>query len=142
MRDIRADLQERLDAAEATPALLEDQRKDLINERDGLQSLYAAESKKWGGASVEKTRDTVSESQTELDIGTPLTRILQDQLADQKKHHLSELAKAAVEKGFSFGEKKPGRVIHFALVNMKSGELVEKLGDGFWRLKTQTRALQ
>jgi hypothetical protein len=47
---------------------------------------------------------------------------------------LGELKESAVERGVPFGDKQPGRVIHFAMLGMAQHNLVARETDGRWRL--------
>jgi len=44
---------------------------------------------------------------------------------------------SAVERGVPFGEKQPGRVIHFAMLGMAQHNLVAREENGRWKLVEQ-----
>jgi hypothetical protein len=105
-------------------------------QRDTLRALLAAENERWNGVSqtvLFADGGVVQPSEA----GTTLSIILREEMAGSKKRHLDELSQAAVKRGYPFGDKAPGRVVHFALLGMKSGNLVEQLGEGYWRLSQQ-----
>ena len=138
MRDIRSDLQERLDNVEKELHGIEGKYKSLQTMRENLRAMLAAESAQWAQLGAQKplfssANGNGSHAESENNNST-LSNILRDALADQKKKHLKELSKAAVDRGYPFGQKKPGRVVHFALLGMRSGQLVDQLGEGWWRL--------
>lgn len=53
-------------------------------------------------------------------------------LADVKEQSTEELAKAAVARGWKFGQKNPNRVVHFGLLNAVKRGYVE-FRNGVWR---------
>lgn len=135
MRDIRPDLQERLSSVEKELAGFQEKLRSLESQRDTLRSLLAAENERWESVTSHKEASGNGQATQQDLIGmTALSSILREHLADHKRHHLNELSEAAVKRGYPFGEKKPGRVVHFALLGMKSGNAVEQLGEGYWRL--------
>jgi hypothetical protein len=96
--------------------------------------MLAVENSRWNAISPSGQSANGTDHPHEPSNMTALAGILREQLADHKRHHLKDLAEAAVQRGYPFGAKKPGRVVHFALLGMKSGSAVQQLGDGFWRL--------
>lgn len=136
MRDIRADLQERLTHVEKELRTIEAKFNNLQSLRETLRVMVAAEAEKWDGLGAQKGLFTNGNGATHEaeSHATPLSAILQEVMSDRKKVHLKDIAEAVVKHGYPFGEKKPGRVLHFALLGMKSGGLVERLGEGYWKL--------
>lgn len=67
--------------------------------------------------------------------GTPLTRAIRMALTPRSLS-VEELKTAVKSAGYDFGEKSPGRVLHWGLVGM--GTAVEKIGDK-WCLKEVTQ---
>jgi len=63
---------------------------------------------------------------------TPLARFILQTLNEREKT-LQELKSAAEQKGIDFATKKPGRVLHRALVGMARSHLVEK-SNRTWKL--------
>jgi hypothetical protein len=117
---------------------IEGKVKSLQALRTNLQAMLAAESEQWAGLTDQKTLfpSVNGAGANEIQVAsTPLSKILRDELADQKHHTLKDLAKAAVKRGYPFGQKAPGRVVHFALLGMKGGNLVQQLGKGVWKLQ-------
>lgn len=137
MRDIRPDLQERLTAVEKALKDIAEKYKLYTAEREAMRSALAAENQRWSGVSSQSDQPGNGNAPDEA-TGTALSLILKEQLSDHKRHHLSDLSAAATSRGYPFGEKKPGRVVHFALLAMREAHGVEQVGDGFWRLKNQS----
>lgn len=67
----------------------------------------------------------------------PVAHFIQETVGgDGTSWTIDALKRAAKERGLSFGEKNPGRVLHFALVGMSRNGLVEMTAKGTWRWKT------
>ncbi len=67
--------------------------------------------------------------------GSVLSQVLLDTLKSKGGvAWLGELKESAVERGVPFGDKQPGRVIHFAMLGMAQHNLVARESDGRWRL--------
>jgi hypothetical protein len=67
---------------------------------------------------------------------TPLAHFVLDTLKQSKRALSVDDLKAAAERaGLDFGEKSPGRVLHWALVGKLRSGIVEQVGGGKWRLK-------
>ena len=130
MRDIRSDLQERLDAVEKDRAAMQQRMTELEQAEAGLRVLLQRESQNTalyasdnGGADIG---------------GTELARLILQTLHQAKKPLiLEDFKKAAEAVGFDFGDKSPGRVLHWALVGMATGNSVEKVGDK-WQIKEES----
>ncbi|MFY9672869.1 MAG: hypothetical protein WAK13_00365 [Terriglobales bacterium] len=73
---------------------------------------------------------------TDEQQGSVLSQVLLDTLKSKSdlSASLDELKESAVQRGVPFGEKKPGRVIHFAMLGMEQHDLVAKTPDGRWQL--------
>jgi hypothetical protein len=138
VRDIRSDIKERLKYVEKELQGIESKVKSLHSLRETLQSMLAAETEQWNGIASEKSPPSkVNGNGIHAEPeprGTTLSTLLRYELTDHKQLHLKDLAKAAVDRGYPFGGKSPGRVVHFALVGMQTAKLVEQVGKGVWRL--------
>lgn len=66
---------------------------------------------------------------------TELAQFLSSALSDGNNWSLGELKRLAAQNGINFGEKNPGRVIHFALLGMAQSDAVEMVEKGVWRRK-------
>ena len=62
--------------------------------------------------------------------------VLQTLRQANKPLHLDEIKDAAEAAEFDFGEKSPGRVLHWAMVGMAQGGSVEKV-NGKWQIKEE-----
>jgi hypothetical protein len=70
--------------------------------------------------------------------GTVLSKVLLETLKSKGgAAWLDELKVSAVERGVPFGEKQPGRVIHFAMLGMAQHNLVAREENGRWKLVEQ-----
>jgi hypothetical protein len=56
-------------------------------------------------------------------------------LSDHRPKSLGDLKRIAVAHGLDFNGKKPGRVIHFALLGMAQNGDVEMVEKGVWKIK-------
>lgn len=132
LRNITADLRDRLAAVEA-------QRKRLDSEERALRELLAAEEARWRDRS-QPTLFTMHDPNKKTDVRrrhttepSANTSFLNHLLADGEVWHIEDIAHRAVDAGLEFGSKSPGRVLHFVLVGMKQRGLVEQVGSGSWR---------
>jgi hypothetical protein len=64
---------------------------------------------------------------------SPIARFLFCALATGSTLSLAELKLMAQAQGIRFGNKVPGRVLHFALVGMRQNGLVSQVGKGCWK---------
>lgn len=128
MRDIRADLQERLNAIAEERGDLEKRLQELAGIESGITALLQRESRNFAAQSNGDGGPYIDAGSTEL------ARLI---LQTLRKHNaplsLEGLKEAADAAGFDFGEKSPGRVLHWALVGMAQGGSVEKVSDK-WRI--------
>lgn len=126
MRDIRPDLRERL-------AMIASERARLDKMEAGIKALLQQEDQQhqvflpFNGAE--------SDAAIADESGTPLTRAIRTALT-KRSLSVEELKAAVKSVGYDFGERSPGRVLHWGLVGM--GTAVEKVGDK-WRLKEVTQ---
>ena len=128
MRDIRQDLRERRDFVSRMEHAAAAER--LLAQEKTLDSLIEEEDAIW-----EKLPPRLFEG-TDEQQGSVLSQVLLDTLKSKSDLSVSldELKESAVQRGVPFGEKKPGRVIHFAMLGMEQHDLVAKTPDGRWQL--------
>jgi hypothetical protein len=133
MRDIREDLRQRLMKISAQRAEIQ-ARLEWLNEMEAHVK-----------AALEYERVQAESDQVGLFLEEPsdsersvTSQFIHEVLSDLKGRTLDELKAAALRKGLTFGEKNPGRVLHFALVGMKQGGIVDRDSDGRWRLLDRT----
>lgn len=120
MRDIRADLIERLRLVITELELCRQRLADLDNQKQLINTLLEAEDQKWGKA--EKP---------------DLSEMIPDIMSDGGEWYSGTIAEVLLKRGYDFGPSKPGRVIHFSLLGMAKRGLVESVGNGRWKLKQQ-----
>lgn len=130
MRDIRQDLRERRDFVRAKRIEHAAAAERLLAQEKTLDSLIEEEDAIW-----EKLAPRLFEG-TDEQQGSVLSQVLLDTLKSKSdlSASLDELKESAVQRGVPFGEKKPGRVIHFAMLGMEQHDLVAKTPDGRWQL--------
>jgi hypothetical protein len=129
MRDIRSDLQERLDAVAKDRFALQAQLTELDHIETGIKALMQREGMLFVAAS------NGNGSHSEAEIRTPLSQfVLQTLREAQQPMPLDKVRDEAIKAGLDFGDKSPGRVVHWALVGMAQHGSVEKLKSG-WRIK-------
>ena len=134
MRSIQDDLQHRMTALEAERQKLLARLKEIDAIKGNLNQVLQAEKTVFSKRKNGKIRvSSKAASSPEAAPGT-LTAILVDLLADKKAHLLRELTQGTVNRGYDFGDKAPGRVVHFALLNMSNHGRAERLEDGGWKM--------
>jgi hypothetical protein len=135
MRDIRHDLKERLAYIEQERARIQASVQGRLSELDqmeaGIKSLMRLEELGFtSGNGHGKAAD---------DGTTPLSRLILGLLRNSKSPlSVNDFKASAKAMQFDFGTKAPGRVIHWGLVGMQQGGIVEKKG-GKWHLKEVTQ---
>ena len=138
LRDIRSDLQERLALVSKERADLEQRKSEIDQLEAGIRALLQHENQGFVPSANGHAPNPPSNNG-----GTDLARFLLDTLRDSGGPlSLDELKDAAEAAKFDFGEKRPGRVLHWALVGMAQSDGVEKVDDK-WRIKEalqETRA--
>ena len=70
---------------------------------------------------------------------TPISRLIISELGSGKPRTLKELCNAAINVGIEFGDKKPGRVLHWALIGMSQGGYVKKAKPKTWQITEKGR---
>ena len=128
MRDIRQDLRERRDSVRTKRASMETALERLKDEESMYDKLIAAED-----AMFDKLTSPLFAGTEQQ--GSVLSQVLLETLKSKGGiAWLGELKESAVERGVPFGDKQPGRVIHFAMLGMAQHNLVARETDGRWRL--------
>jgi hypothetical protein len=132
MRDIRQDLRERLDSTRAKRVAMQAELERLIAQERTLDKLIEEESAIWERISPPLFEGTEPQ-------GSVLSQVLLETLKSKGgAAWLGELKESAVQRGVPFGEKQPGRVIHFAMLGMAQHKLVAREQSGRWRLVEET----
>ena len=136
MRDIRADLKERLADIDRETEELNARLSQLQQHRDAVLVMLSAEESVWNQLATQSV-DTDNQTAT-TSTTVSLRSVLLDVIADGAERSLEQIANLLVLKGFPFGGKSPKRAAHFTLLGMLRGDLVERTANG-WRRKS-TRA--
>ena len=131
MRDIRKDLQDRLDAVASKQEKLQKQVADLEVQKKLLLTLLREEQRRWGDDNVGL------ESNGHKSRG--LSEIIRDIMSDGEPWYGATIAAAAEKRGYHFGNSKQGRVTHFTLIGMARKGIVQSVGTGKWKLKESDR---
>lgn len=134
MRDIRNDLLERLKQMQAQRSILEAQVAELIEREAHLNALLQAEEESVKAGESMGSLITAS-TRSNGSYSTPLGQFVLGAFQKQSRCSLRQLKEAAKHSGIDFGDKSPGRVIHFLLLGMEQNGIVERLRDGTWQLK-------
>ncbi len=149
MRDIRSDLQERLDAVTRDREDLRQRLAELEAVEASINALLLRESAQFSARTNGNGNGTpvaglnLSASDAAFyEGGTDLARLLLQTLRRSgKAMPLEDLKDAAERAGLDFGAKAPGRVIHWALVGMAQSGSVEKIGE-MWQIKPEAQSGQ
>jgi len=132
MRDIRKDLEERIEKAETRRLLLLNDVKKMEEKIASLRNLLEQEETEWQARQpslIDLGRD-VSPVRTHSE----LSRFLLTTLSDGKLHRTDELAALAQSRNIPIKSKSYKRVVHFSLVGMKNNRLVDWVESGVWRI--------
>ena len=138
MRDIRADIKERLDAVASSRERLAEQLRELEVDEAALRSFLEAENARWHNKEPELFRVGKRLEPRPLDeTVSPVTKFLLDTLGDGTPWSLTRLKDHASNKGVVFGGDSPGRVLHGGLLGLKKRGVVAMIESGIWRLITE-----
>jgi len=134
MRDIRSDLSERLEGIKKERAAIEARLAFLKETEDLVTTVLKREEDAWSTQQPLKFEpEETQRSNGKYD--SPLAKLVLETLKESGGVcTLDDLKKAAFKNRIGFGDKKPGRSIHFLLVGMEQNKLVEGLGEGRWKL--------
>jgi hypothetical protein len=126
MRDIRDDLQDRLQAVDAECEQLQKRLASLEEQRKMLNVLLQEERRRWPdiGASLPGYRYESME----------LSDVIRDIMSDGTSWLGKAVAGIALDRGYQFGRSKPARVVHSTLIGMQNKSQVKSLGGGRWKL--------
>jgi hypothetical protein len=137
MRDIRGDLEERLEALRRERAHLELQISTLEQKESVLRALLKQEDERLASHSVLPIHPSHGLN-GDSRYSSPVAKSVLASLQEHSLCSLEELKEEAMRRSVPFGKKNPGRVIHFLLLGMQQNGIVERLKDGSWRLGTST----
>lgn len=129
MKNITQELEERLQEVQRQRVILQRELEHLVANEAGLKSLLELEQRRWGQITMLPNQ----QMHVPKTGSTPLSKFLLDSLKrGNKSVHL--LKDEALALGLLKNSNYPNRSVHFALVALKRGGLVDKTGE-FWHLK-------
>jgi hypothetical protein len=130
MRDIRSDLRERLETVTAEVNKLKAKLSDLETTQAGIKMLLRQEEDHF--SSLSSPLFPADEAAT----GTGLAQLIVHMMRSKNRPlDLQEIKDEIAKTPYNFGEKNPGRAIHFALVGMDQNGMVQRLSDKRWAIK-------
>ena len=128
MRDIRADIKERLESVATKRERLQQALVDLDDEERTLQTLLTAENARFHSREPSLFGPITG-------VESSITQFLLDAMSDGKAWSLERLKDLAGDRGiFTAANVSLGRVLHMALVGLKRRGIVEQVDDGVWKL--------
>ncbi len=130
MRDIRSDLRERLAAIGVDRSDLRTKLAALDATENGLKILLREEEERFA-----KQSPTLF-PEPEPTNGSGLRELVLKALQTKNRPvDLDEIKNEIARTAYDFGDKKPGRAIHFALIGLGQTGTVNRLTDGRWVIK-------
>jgi hypothetical protein len=139
MRDIREDLRERLDAFAAQRVELERQLAEVQTQETSYKVALRQEEQRIRdltdsrGASLFPTSAPAMNSDAATS-SPALTFVILNAMVSKRRPLALDEIKDAISNSFDFGEKAPGRSIHFGLVGLQRAGEVDRLPDGRWTI--------
>jgi len=139
MRDIREDLRERLDILAAERAKLQMRVQAIeLQEASYKAALREEEARVAQSSSENQTNPLPFPTASAVLLGPVIMRVMR---AKGRPLALDEIRDEIVNSGmFDFGEKKPGRSVHFGLMSLQNGGELTRLVDGRWTLPQSASA--
>ncbi len=132
MRDIRHDLRVRLVKLDKERIELQRELCKVSDQMEAVRKMLSEEERIWKDGHP-TLFDNPPSGRTGL--AEALVTILRER---SEPATLNELKDAATTSGISFGKKKPGRAVHFALIGMQQHGLVRRTADGRWKLEEES----
>jgi hypothetical protein len=134
MQDIRAGLKERLDSIAKERAMLRTRLAEAEIMESTIRALLQQEEGKFG--KLEPTLPFNGNAKPIADPtvrgGTPLSQLIIGTIQQANRpRNLDQFKEAAERLHFDFGDKKPGRVLHWALVALEQSNVLERTKDGY-----------
>jgi hypothetical protein len=130
MRDIRADLRERLRNIEEDSELLKAKLKNLDERRAKILALFEDEEQRW--SNLEPSLFDASRRDDKESVS--LSDIILTALSHGRAWSTDEFKKVAIVNHWPVDRNAPGRSLNMALVGLQRRGQVEKLETGEWRL--------
>lgn len=130
MRDIRNDLKERLESLARQREQLQAQLSEVDQTESGVKSLLRQEEQRYGALVLTSPDEDHANGNG---FGrTPLSQLILETFKQKTDRPLmlSDFKKQAERVGFDFGEKSPGRTLHWALVGLAENGHITVAGRG------------
>ena len=128
MKNITTDLEERLEEVADERSRLQRQLDALADRETTLKSLLETEANRWG------QQHRLPEEFQGNGHGSLYGNFVLQALK-QGERDLESLKRLALDMQLEFGNKSPGRAIHFALVGLQRRGLIDRTDDDNWILK-------
>lgn len=136
MRNITGDLEERLVDVEAERSRLQRQLDALAGRESILRSMLETELTRLGQQQQMLPQAYVYEGNghgpADSNYGKYGNFLIQS--LDQGERDLAYLKRLASDMQIDFGDKSPGRALHFALVGLQRRGLIKRTVDDSWQL--------
>ena len=136
MRDIRKDLEERLEEIAVERGQLQRRLVALDDKESTVKTMLATEEARW--ASQQPLPGMGDGIGPDHRPRSPVVEFALKALGDGQERSLVQLKRLALEMGVDFGAKKPGRVLHFTLAALSRHGIVEKTANGGWKRSNNT----
>ena len=132
MRDIRKDLEERIDALDRRKAHFLIQAKQIDEKVAILEQLLEQEKAEW--EAKQPSLLDLGKDIAPVKTHTELSRFLLNTLSDGKLHRTTEIAALAQSRNIPIKGKSYKRAVHFSLLGMKNNKLVDWVESGVWKI--------
>lgn len=133
MQDIRQEIKERIRQVREQCEKVQKQLAELEATDKNLQAVLASENALWERLAPPLFRGAEAEGSSSG--SGKLGGVLLDLLRNEQVWSVHQFKTELDNRGYPFGDKAAGRVIHFALVGLLKKNAVKKLGHGSWELK-------
>lgn len=132
MRDIRKDLEERINALDTRKGNLQVQIKRIDEKIEILQQLLEQEKVEW--EAKQPSLLNLGKDVAPIKAYTELSRFLLKTLSDGKLHRTDEIAALAQSRNIPIKGNSYKRAVHFSLLGMKNNKLVDWIESGVWKI--------
>jgi hypothetical protein len=139
LRDLREELKKRLQLVVAERGQLEGRILFLRESEQQLKALLDYEEMRVRHEESNLTFPFLSADRSGETARSKFALFIQDALAGGQTRSLEDLKQAAVDARINFEGKRPGRVLHYALLGMSQNGLVERVATGVWRMRGQDK---
>lgn len=135
MIDLREELRQRLSAIDLEKATIRERLTWLDHLTEQVKGLLEFETMRVRSLVGDQPGLFPGDNDGERSM---LSMFIRDALNDGLPHTLDDLKRVAQDRGMQFGDKNPGRVLHFALLGMAQNGVVEMVDKGIWKLARET----